>query len=160
MKGFVSYSHEDIDVCRKLAVHLAAFSGIDFRIDYGALRTGHHLDPQIAGWIAEAQVHVLMVSAYSIVSPYIRHVELPAILERRVSGALILPLVIGKCRHQVVTNGLLPAPHGGDQRLKPIRDWRPYDNGLDKACEEFAAAIRDHFGIDPHPPLIDWGGGA
>ena len=157
MKGFVSYSHEDIDVCRMLAAHLAAFSKIEFRIDYKQLRAGQHLDPQIANWIAEGQVHILMVSAYSIVSPYIMNVEIPAIQAKRGQGDLVLPLVVGKCRHQVVTNGLTPAPHDTKQRLKAVRDWRRIDNGLDKACQEFQSEILQSFGIDPCPPIVNWG---
>ncbi len=154
--GFISYSHYDMNVCEALEAHLGAFSGVRFHVDRRN-NTGWKFDERINGWIDEAQVHILMISPYSIVSPAIMEWEIPAIKTKKQQGDLVLPLVVSNCRYQVVTGSMLASPRDKRLSLKPVKSWPRIDDGLHQACSEFAVSIRDHFGIDPHPQLVDWG---
>jgi TIR domain len=155
IEGFISYSHQDMDVCKALVSHLGALSAIKFHVDQ-CNNTGREFDTAINHWIETAQIHILMISNHTIVSNAIMNWEIPAIIEKRARGDLVLPLVVSSCRYQVVTRSILASPRDKKLSLRPVKSWPRIDDGLHQACDEFAASIKQHFGIDPHPPLVDW----
>jgi TIR domain len=155
IEGFISYSHQDMDVCKALVTHLGAFSACKFHVDQRN-NTGWKFDESINRWIDSAQIHILMISPYSIVSDAIMNWEIPAIKKKRALGDLVLPLVVSNCRYQVVTGSMLASPRDGKLSLRPIRSWKRMDDGLHQACDEFSASISMRFGIDARPQLVDW----
>ena len=157
LKGFISYSHDDIAVCRALLKHLKPFDtkfGLTFHVD---LRTsaGSLFDENINRWIEEASVHIMMISPHSMDSPAIMDWEWPAIFKkRRDRGDLVLPLVVRNCRWEVIAGTMQAAPLGKDNRVKPVTKWSPHSEGLYQACLEFEQAIADHIeaAANPVPP--------
>jgi TIR domain len=94
---FISYSHQDEVLMRRLLAHLKPF------VDLGMLRVfsdaaisaGSAFRGEILKAIDSAQVAVLLISADFLSSDFIREVELPRILERHRNGALqILPVLV------------------------------------------------------------------
>lgn len=151
MNGFLSYSHDDYAEFRNFRPHLRAFErecGIGVWTDH-EIRAGASVDPTIATAIDIADVFVLLVSPNFIASDYVYDVELPAI-EARVAaaGALVLPVVLRKCAHQLVARCWWPAPTV-NRRVKPVLDWKPHNDGYNQARHEMTEAIRRHFLVTP-----------
>jgi TIR domain len=155
IEGFISYSHQDMNVCKALMAHLGAFSAIEFHVDQHNL-AGKEYDNYINKWIEDSKIHILMISPYSIVSHAIMNWEIPAIKEKRARGDLVLALVVSDCRYQVVTGSVLASPLDKKLNLRPVKRWPRIDDGLHQACNEFAASIKGHFGINPHPQIVHW----
>ncbi len=155
IEGFISYSHQDMNVCQSLVTHLGAFSEIKFHVDQRN-NTGWKFDASINQWIEDSKIHILLISPYSIVSSAIMDWEIPAIKKKRARGDLVLPLVVSQCRYQVVTGSMLASPRDKKLNLRPVKSWQRIDDGLNQACDEFAASIKQHFGINPHPQRVDW----
>lgn len=158
MKGFISYSHEDMAVCDELRKQLKATErayDIEFWIDKRN-QTGRHFDKAVEEAIAAAQVHILLTSCNSLWSDTIMNWELPAInAKQRADSDLVLTVVLDDCRWQGITGTLLASPRDDRLNLKPVKNWHKRNQGLNRVREECEAAIRDHFGIQPKPPL-EW----
>jgi hypothetical protein len=144
MKGFISYSHADHSEFEIFLVHLRAIERAfsvrfwsDRRID-----AGYHWPAAIQREIDAADVFVILVSAPFFASDYIWDNELPAIRERKKKRgeALILPVVLGPCSWQLAC-GVLQAVPTIQGRLKPIRRWRPREDGFDRAREQIARTL-------------------
>ena len=155
IQGFISYSHQDMQICQALLAHLGAFSGVTFHVDQRN-NTGWQFDAAINQWIEDSQIHILLISPYSIVSSAIMEWEIPAIKKKRARGDLVLPLVVSNCRYQVVTGSMLASPRDKKLNLRAVKSWPRISDGLHQACDEFAASIKQHFGIDPCPQIVGW----
>jgi TIR domain len=156
MNGFISYSHEDHTMFEDFWVHLTAVQrafAIEIWTDH-KIHAGSDWEPRIATAIEAAQVFVLLISPDFIRSDYVYTKEIPAIQTRRKrAGALVLPVVLKRCYWKMIAATLQAIPTA-DQRVRPIIDWRPRNNGYDRAREQIMRSIADHFGV--RPQHINW----
>ena len=137
MKGFISYSHMDTALFRRLKAHLRLVPEVSFWTDQEIL-AGDKWDAMILAELTAAKVILLCVSAYFYDSNYIRTKELSHALERdRRRTALVIPVIMKDCMWQAEPSlsALSAVPLYG----KPIQMWKPQENGLTDAAER----IRD-----------------
>jgi len=157
MQGFVSYSHEDHRLYRGFRPHLTALKrafDLDLWTDH-KINVGTLWNAKIEATIKAAQLFVLLITPDFIASDYVYEKEIPAIQEQRRSvGALVLPVVLKRCTWQLVAAALQATPTENG-RVVPVTDWKPSNNGFDRACGQMMTAIENHFGISRKH--IDWG---
>ena len=136
--------------------HLAAVRrafDIDLWTDH-RIHPGSKWEPQIAAAIQAAQVFVLLITPDFIASDYIYEIEIPAIRQQsRTAGALVLPVVFKRCTWQMIAAALQATPTENG-RVRPVDDWRPWNNGFDCAREQIMATVESHFGMTRKK--IDW----
>jgi len=154
MRGFISYSHDDFEVCREMRKHLRPLErafGIDFYTDHRN-QTGQYFDTKIRQGIEAARVHVVLVSSNSLWSDYIMETELPLIREKqRLEDDLVLFVVVDECAWELIAGSLLVSPRDEDLRVRPIKNWRSRNRGFDVARTQIQEAIENHFGVKPQP---------
>lgn len=162
MRGFISYSHEDRQVCdelRKPLKHLCKLFDIEeFWFDE-ATPTGRCFRSGYEAAIDAAQIYVILISANSLWSDEIMDREIPRIQTKFNSDPaanLILPVVIDECLWQGVVGTLLASPRDDKLALKPLKEWRPLNRGINRVGQQFQQAIADHFKLKPKQ-LFDWG---
>jgi hypothetical protein len=154
MNGFISYAHEDYRVFSEFKIHLKAVErecGVRFWADE-RIAAGYDWTAEIAKAIAAADVCLLLVSAEFIASDYIYDTEIPAVQRRRGDGALVIPVVLRECSWGMLA-GVLQAVPTADGHVKPIHNWRPHNDGFNRARSEIAKAIQVRFGATT-PPLF------
>src|SRR5579872_597387 len=97
---FISYSHKDVSWKDHLLDHLGGLE------EEGFLKIWHDRDldagdewfEKIQGAMNEAKVAILLVSAHSLKSKFIRHKEIPHLLERRTKdGMTFFPVIVKAC---------------------------------------------------------------
>jgi hypothetical protein len=155
VKGFLSYSHQDMAWFEALAPHLKALKrAFDLNVwtDHQIL-AGSQWEIGIANAIAAADVMVLLLSPDFIGSDYVWDVELPAIRARRDAGALVLPVVLKRCNWRLAVKQLQVVPVR-DGYLTPLADWHRRDHALDAAREQIEYAIQGHFGLAAKEPAL------
>lgn len=153
-KGFISYCHEDHQALRELRKHLRPLERL-FAVNFWAdkrILTGDYWSAEIAKAIELADIYVLLVSPAFFDSDYIYDKELPAIRKRYSEGALVLPIVWKRCCWEAVLGALQASPTNSAQKLVPIRDWRPIENGFDAARCQLMAALQHFLGAAPVAP--------
>jgi len=155
MKGFISYAHEDYAAFEALLVHIKPLErayGIDFWADR-RIQPGDYWNDKIAQAIAEASVHVLLVTPHFFASDYIFYHELPAINAKYATGDLVLPIIFKRCcwAHWLGPLHAVPTRQG---RILPVSEWRPKENGYDQAREQITPAIGTHAAASPK--VLDW----
>jgi hypothetical protein len=155
MRGFISYAHNDYDMCAEFRKHLKALERafdltlwMDERID-----PGFYWNDSIEQAVSQSQVFVLLATPDFIASDYIYKHELPAIRRRHQSGALVLPVVLKRCDWRMIVGPLQAAPVS-DGKLRPIEDWGRHSDGFDSAREQIGRAIGSYFGVTAR--AIDW----
>jgi hypothetical protein len=149
MNGFISYAHDDYEMFGTFKMHLSAVErafDVSFWSDH-RMKAGYHWEATILRQIGAADVFVLLVTPAFISRDYIYDKEIPAILDRkRSAGALVLPVILRRCCWQFVCGVLQAAPTEGG-RVRPVADWRPQDNGFDRAREQIAASLQSYYGL-------------
>ncbi|MGE5341959.1 MAG: tetratricopeptide repeat protein [Candidatus Omnitrophota bacterium] len=104
-KIFISYSHQDTSLKRKLMKQLEVLKlgGLCDPWDDRQIPTGTNWLEDIKNAIDTASVAVLMVSKGFLSSEFIMKTEVPLILERRNKGLLtVLPLFVNDCEWKTV----------------------------------------------------------
>jgi hypothetical protein len=104
-KIFVSYSHADTKQKERLLKHLGApDDAAEFDVWTDAqIRPGEKWEPAIEQALSNASVAILLISADFLVSDFVRHKEIPAILERREKDDLRLyPILAKPCAWQAI----------------------------------------------------------
>jgi hypothetical protein len=104
-KVFVSYSHADTKQKERLLKHLGALDdAAEFDVWTDAqIRPGEKWEPAIEQALSNASIAILLISADFLVSDFVRHKEIPAILERREKKDLRLyPILAKPCAWQAV----------------------------------------------------------
>jgi hypothetical protein len=156
MKGFISYAHEDHQMFGEFRPHLRSVEiayGLDLWADT-SLRAGLHWDATIQQAIEAAELYILLISPTFIASDYIYQHEIPAIRQRaRLTDALVFPVVLSRCFWKLVCDELQGVPTDKGS-LKPIADWRPRQQGYDRARAQIADAIETHCHLTPK--TIGW----
>ena len=156
MKGFISYAHDDHVAFEQLRPHLKPLErayGIDFWADK-RIKSGDYWSDKIRQAIADASVHILIVTPQFFASDYIFDHELPAINAKYAAGDLVLPIIVKRCCWATWLGPLQATPMSPQGRLLPVSEWRPNANGYDAAREQMSAAIEVHASITPK--VLDW----
>lgn len=100
MKAFISYSHEDADLLRKLLVHLSALrrEGLLEAWTDREIHAGGVIEDHIQTAMNEADVFLLLVSASFIHSDYCFAKEFKHACERQAKRkAILVPLIVRDC---------------------------------------------------------------
>lgn len=135
---FFAYSHRDEELRDELEIHLAMLKrdGVigtwhDRRID-----PGEHIPNTISRELEDAQIILLLVSAYFINSDYCYEKELQRAMEKHEAGsARVIPVILRPCDWQSAPFGQLKAlPRDG----KPVTKHPDQDD----AFLEIAQAVR------------------
>lgn len=150
LQGFISYAHADHKAVQVFQTHLRATErllDVSFWIDVRKLKGGDYWDTSIQTAIAQAQVHLLLMSPSFLASDYIYNQELPAIKAKLGGGDLVVPVVIEDCYWQSV-GPLQAVPTDLSGAIKPAVDWRK-DSGFHRANMQVSEAIQKHFGVTP-----------
>ena len=130
MKVFVSYSHKDEVVLKRLRTHLAMLRR-DERIDEWFDReilAGGEIDTEIAERLESSELFLLLVSPDFLASDYCVEREMERALERHRSGdARVVPIIVEPCDWtSTALRDLKALPQGG----KPISDWTNENNAF------------------------------
>ena len=161
IKIFVSYSHKDEDIRKKLHNHLASMVHnriIEISFDR-KIRPGQHVDHEIEKSIAGASIVLLLVSANFIDSNYCYKVELKYIMGMHKTRNLrVIPVIVSACDWKNTPFGnLLAVPTDG----KPIRNWKIVDDAfldvveqLKSVIEELKQSTPDSSNTPPDPSLL------
>lgn len=99
---FISYSHSDGDVLRRLLVHLRPLekSGVIDAWNDTRIEAGSDWQHEVQAALDAAAAAVLLVSADFLASDFIVDNELPPLLERAANqGTLIVPMIVKPCRY-------------------------------------------------------------
>ena len=142
MKGFVSYSHDDAALFKKLKDHLGFLKDVTLWTDQEIL-AGDTWDAKIIGELAKADLILLCVSASFWASRYIQTKELSHAKSRHAAGtALIIPVIMKRCLWQAdpFLASLSAVPLYG----KPVQEWSPQDKGLTDACSRIRESVEAH----------------
>jgi len=147
VKGFISYSHDDIEQCRSLRAYLDVLHrvhDITFWAD-DDIRAGDHWDRRIRAAIDEADIFLLLCSLNWLRTGYIQTDEIPAIHARaEKANGLVIPVILRNCPWTDEYGDLQAVPtHDG--RLIPIAAWGDSADGYVRAGEQIAAQIRHVF---------------
>lgn len=140
---FISYSHKDEDWKDRLVTHLGVLE------EEGLLQTWN--DRKIGAgdeWFGEirkamdtARVAVLLVSANSLTSKFIRNQEVPRLLERRSQeGVVVFPVIVKDCAWQKVSWLAKLQVRPLDGKPLALRGIR-IDSELTKIAEEILGII-------------------
>lgn len=156
MRGFISYSHDDFEICGEMRKHLRPIErafGIEFYSDHRN-QTGQYFEARIREGIEQAAVHVVLVSSNSLWSDFIMDVELPLIREKqRTRGDLVLYVIVDDCAWELLAGSLLVSPRAEDLRVRPIKSWHNRNRGFDVVRSQIQSAIEEHFDLRPEPLL-------
>ena len=156
MKGFISYAHEDHMALKAVQKHMAPFKhlfGLKFWADK-RINGGEFWSEKIAKAIDEASIHLLLASPAFFQSDFIFDYEIPAIQKKFEQGDLVIPIIVSRCCWEAFLGPLQAVPTDATQRLLPVRDWSPQDNGFDASRAQVQAAIEAHF--KSKPTGLDW----
>ncbi len=155
---FISYSHKDEDWKDRLVTHLGVLE------EEGLLQTwndrkigaGDEWFEEIRKGMDTARVAVLLISANSLTSKFIRNQEVPRLLERRSQeGVVIFPVIVKDCAWQKV-------PWLAKLQVRPL-DGKPLalrgiriDSELTKIAEEILGILDGTRTPEPivTPPIV------
>ena len=161
VKGFISYSHDDIEQCKSLRAYLDVLHrvhDITFWAD-DDIRAGDNWDRRIRAAIEEADIFLLLCSLNWLRKGYIQTDEIPAMYARAEKAkVLVIPVILGNCPWTDEYGDMQAVPtHNG--RLIPIHAQGALSNGVTwgdpvdgyvRAGEQIAVQIRQVF----KPPII------
>jgi len=151
--GFISYAHDDERMFVAFKEHLKPvrmqFPAIDIWDDTD-IPPGALWEQTILERIARAELLILLVSPKFIYSDFIFKKEIPVIKQRRIDGALVLPVILRPCAYGVACEEVqaMPTVKG---KLKPVGKWTPHSDGFDHVRKQISAGIQGHFGLIPVP---------
>ena len=138
---FVSYAHEDRDLCNKLEDHLSALR-IDGYIELwkdGQIIPGQEWAPEINRRLDEADIILLLVTSSFLGSEFIGRVELVRALERHGRGeAIVIPVILKAVYWQVAGLAKLQAlPTDG----KAVNSWSDPDAAYEDIAQELRRTV-------------------
>jgi hypothetical protein len=153
---FLSYSHEDRDIARGLAIELEK-RGAAVWIDEGELRIGDSLVERIAGAITEVEYVAVLVSKASVQSNWCqRELSLASASVLARQGVKVLPLRLGKAQMPPSLSDLVylevDAANLPDAANRLVADIRRHhaerlSHGIPKAADQKASG---------HPTGLSW----
>jgi hypothetical protein len=159
---FFAYSHKDEEFRDELEIHLAMLrrQGLITAWHDRRIGAGKELHGEISAHLENAQVVLLLVSAYFLASDYCYDIEMNRALERHKNGqARVIPVVVHPCDwHSTSFGGLRATPPDG----RPISKFaNPHDaylavvQDIRHAVEELAPPKRSPSSTPPSPTRVD-----
>ncbi len=139
---FISYSHQDEAWKDRLLDHLGSLEeeGLLKVWNDRNLGAGDEWFEEIRNAMDAAQVAVFLVSAHSLKSKFIRHTEIPHLLERRASqGMTFFPVVVKDCVWDEF-------PWLSQFQVRPL-DRRPLESFRGKLNSELTKIAKEILGI-------------
>lgn len=139
IKVFISYSHADQEMCKRLEEHLSSlkYSGKVTIWKDQKIAAGANWEDQISTHLNEADVILLLVSASFIASQYCWNKEVEVALKRHKTGeARVIPIILRPVDWQSTPLEQLQALPTG---AKPVTQW----GDPDAAFEDVARGIRE-----------------
>ena len=134
---FLSYSHKDEDLRKKLETHLMSLQHQNVIRTWhdGKISPGAEWEKEIHANLERAQIILLLISADFIASKYCYGVELSRALERHRAGQVrVVPVILRPCDWQSTPIGNLQAV---PKEAKPVTLWK----NRDEAFADIAAKI-------------------
>ena len=131
---FVSHSHADAKPKERLLKHLEVLSdAAEFEVwSDSQIVAGEEWEPSIGKALHEASIAILLISADFLTSSFIRHKEIPTLLQRRESEDLRLyPILAKPCAWQAV-------PWLKETQLRPVAAKPVFRSGGRYADDELA----------------------
>lgn len=127
LRVFISYSHKDREMKEDLEIFLFQLKDskyIDVWQD-GELTAGEEFNAEISEALQHADIILLLVSQYFIVSPFIRQEELSVAMDRHEQGkARVIPIILKPCNwHGQPYGKLVALPRDG----KPVVEYESKD---------------------------------
>ena len=102
IKIFISYSHDDVKWLNRVKKHLKVLNFENNNLDIWddtKIKIGENWKEKIKESLSTCKIAILLVSTDFLASDFIRHNELPPLLEKaRSNRTLIMPLIIEPCR--------------------------------------------------------------
>ncbi len=147
IKCFISYSHQDKDMCKKFLTHFSALSRL-YKIESwydGAIPAGGNIDENIIENLNNSDIIFLLISQNFIASYYCFVEELKMAIEKHnKKEAIVIPVVI----HSYVDgdypfNKLKRIPSDG----KPIDKFHPQNDGFVDAFTEIKKLLDNFFKV-------------
>jgi hypothetical protein len=145
LRIFVSYSHTDTKQKERLLKHLTPLEvAADFDVwTDSRIKAGEKWQPAIEAALSGASVAILLITADFLSSDFVRHKEIPAMLERREKEDLRLyPMLAKSCAWQAV-------PWIQEKQIRPVAAkpvWRSggryVDDELARIALELLAIIQ------------------
>ena len=126
---FVSYSHVDREIRRRLETHLAPLRADNVETWFdGAIDSGDKLDASIARALREAHVFVGLISADYLASHYCWRIEYRRAMNRRARGTMrVVAVVVRPCDWKSTpAAGFKLLPEDG----RTLQEWRSVDAAL------------------------------
>jgi hypothetical protein len=137
---FVSYSHTDTKQKERLLKHLTPLeAAADFDVwTDSRIEVGEKWEPEIEQALAGSSIAILLITADFLSSDFVRHKEIPAILERREKEDLRLyPILAKSCAWQAV-------PWIQERQIRPVAAkpvWRSGGRYVDDELARIALEL-------------------
>jgi len=151
LRIFISYSHQDDELCKQFLDHLSQLEreGLIAPWSDQHLTAGEDWAGAINENLNSAHVVILLVSRGFLASKYCNDVEMDRAIERDQKGETrVVPLILRPCDWKTSRFSRLQAlPKGG----KPIVDWRTRDHGFLDAVEGLRRLIQEICNPAPAP---------
>lgn len=129
VRVFVSYSHVDKEIRRRLETHLAPLKADNVATWFdGDMEAGEKLDTAIARALREAHVFVALVSSDYLASHYCWKIEYRRAMNRRARGTMrVVAVVVRPCDWKSTpAAGFKLLPEDG----RTLQEWRSVDAAL------------------------------
>lgn len=129
VRVFVSYSHVDKEIRRRLETHLAPLKADNVATWFdGDMEAGEKLDTAIARALREAHVFVGLISSDYLASHYCWRIEYRRAMNRRARGTMrVVAVVVRPCDWKSTpAEGFKLLPEDG----RTLQEWRSIDAAL------------------------------
>lgn len=147
LKVFLSYSHNDLQMMRRLDTHLAPLKRLD-RIESWNDRDilpGQEWDVIIRKQLNEADIVLLLVSADFVASEYIWKKEITVAMERMNRGeCLIIPILLQPVDFEglpFAEHQMIPFNEAGARKLLAVSLWNNQEEGMAAIAKEVRRVI-------------------
>jgi WD40 repeat protein/DNA-binding XRE family transcriptional regulator len=143
IKVFISYSHADQDLRKKLEEHLSVlkYSGNIIIWHDQEIPPGANWNDQINTRLGEAHLILLLVSASFLASNYCWNKEVQTVLERHKTGTVrVVPIILKPVNWQHTPLGHLQAL---PTSAKPVTQWADPDAAFDDVVRGIQALLED-----------------
>ena len=142
LKIFLSYSHQDEELCKQFLEHLSQLEreGLIAPWSDQLITAGEDWAGAINENLNAAHVIILLVSRGFLASKYCNDVEMDRAMERDRKGeARVIPLILRPCDWKTSRFGRLQAMPKG---ARPVVDWKTRDHGFLDAVERLRRLIQ------------------
>lgn len=147
IKVFLSYAHKDLQLMRRLDIHLTPLKRLD-KIETWTDRDilpGNDWDTTIQKNLDEADLVLLLITADFIASKYIWEKELAKIIMKHEKGEVeIIPILLQPVDFESLEFTklkMIPSTENGE--LKPVALWESMEQGFSEVAKAIRTKIED-----------------